>query len=225
MADLPFFIGGNSGGGGLSLPPGEPGQALFADENGQGEWGYPAVATFESEMEHQYSSGAGEAILYTFVLPDEDGNGGTKDGVYVQAKENFGMNAYLRFVTQTGERIVSQASIGQIFCVRFSSSADHVTVTIIQWGGTNLVYDVDVAEKTWTRRVNYGIPIPSEIGLDDGYFLYVDGSEYALGKIDTIIPIATDDEIIDALVSAGFVSPLTADGHILSAGSDTVMVI
>lgn len=182
----------------------EPGQALFATADGN-IWDWPGVRTFESVMDYQLSSGAGAAILYTYVLPDGDGNGGSGNGIYVQASAHFGVNWYLRIVDQDGNRIINQQPFYSAMAMRINASSSSAVITIIQFSGLSEVYDLAVSAKTLTKRPNIGIPTPNATGADDGKILAVANNAYALAKPPSDLPTPTEAD-------AGKVPTVNADG-------------
>ena len=182
----------------------EPGQALFATADGN-IWDWPGVRTFESVMDYQLSSGAGAPILYTYVLPDEDGDGGSGNGIYVQSRAHFGVNWYLRIVDQGGNRIIHRQPFYSAMAMRINASSGSAVITIIQFSGLSEVYDLDVSAKTLTKRPNIGIPTPNATGADDGKILAVANSAYALAEPPSDLPTPT-------AADAGKVPTVNADG-------------
>ena len=182
----------------------DPGQALFATADGN-IWDWPGVRTFESVMDYQLSSGAGAAVLYTYVLPDGDGNGGSGNGIYVQARAHFGVNWYLRIVDQEGNRIINQQPFYSAMAMRINTSSGSAVITIIQFSGLSEVYDLDVSAKTLTKRPNIGIPTPDTTGADDGKILVVANNAYALAEPHSDLPTPT-------AADAGKVPTVNADG-------------
>ena len=182
----------------------EPGQALFAAADGN-IWDWPGVRTFESVMDYRLMGGAVASILYTYVLPDGDGNGGSGNGIYVQSSAHFGGNWYLRIVDQGGNRIVNQQPFYSAMAMRINASSGGAVITIIQFSGLSAVYDLDVSAKTLTKRPNIGIPTPDATGADDGKILAVTNNAYALADPPSDLPTPT-------AADAGKVPTVNADG-------------
>lgn len=164
------------------------GQALYATENGN-KYEYPSVGILELVCEYRLSDPDApmSSILYTIVLPDENGEGGTPKGLYTQAQENLNRRPWLKIVKHDGTVLVDQIISG-FDLVGIYAEQNAVTFQgIYSYGQTyTMTYNADTNE--WTDDPFFSFPWPSYDGTQNGYVLGVEENYYKLIPMPKELP-------------------------------------
>ena len=164
------------------------GQALYATENGN-KYEYPSVGILELVCEYRLSDPDApmSSILYTIVLPDENGEGGTPKGLYTQAQENLNRRPWLKIVKHDGTVLVDQIISG-FDLVGIYAEQNAVTFQgIYSYGQTyTMTYNADTNE--WTDDPFFSFPWPSYTGTQNGYVLGVEENYYKLIPMPKELP-------------------------------------
>ena len=164
------------------------GQALYATENGN-KYEYPSVGILELVCEYRLSNPDApmSSILYTIVLPDENGEGGTPKGLYTQAQENLNRRPWLKIVKHDGTVLVDQIVSG-FDLVGIYAEQNAVTFQgIYSYGQTyTMTYNADTNE--WTDDPFFSFPWPSYTGTQNGYVLGVEENYYKLIPMPKELP-------------------------------------
>ena len=164
------------------------GQALYATENGN-KYEYPSVGILELVCEYRLSNPDApmSSILYTIVLPDENGEGGTPKGLYTQAQENLNRRPWLKIVKHDGTVLVDQIISGFDLIGIYAEQNAVTFQGIYSYGQTyTMTYNADTNE--WTNDPFFSFPWPSYDGTQNGYVLGVEENYYKLIPMPKELP-------------------------------------